>query len=58
MNEQGDVQSYVTPAVGVQLRRYIGRTVAITGTTGIVPDLGKKHVIAKRVTLLQANRPN
>ncbi|MGE0608147.1 MAG: SH3 domain-containing protein [Pirellulales bacterium] len=52
MDEAGAVRQYVTSAPGVNLRRYIGHQVGITGMKGYLPELGAHHVTAKRVTAL------
>lgn len=53
VDRNGNVKSYVTPAPGVGMRRYIGRQVGVVGSVGVVPELKKQHVIAKRITSLE-----
>ncbi len=56
VNEQGDVACYLTPAPDVNLRRYEGQRVGVTGVTGLMLQPRAKHVAAKHVTLLDDTR--
>jgi hypothetical protein len=52
MSPDGQLQCYVSPAPGVNLRRYVGRPVGVIGTLGYLPDERARHVTARRVTAL------
>ena len=45
----GEVQFYVTPAPGVNLRPFLGREIGVTGIMGYLPEQRMRHVTAKRV---------
>lgn len=49
LDKSGAVRYYVTPAPGVNLQKYLGREVGISGTIGILPNESAQHVTAKRV---------
>lgn len=53
VNQAGAVQAYVTPAPGVNLRPFLGRQVAITGTRGYMPEFNANHLTARQITVLQ-----
>ncbi|GAF91725.1 unnamed protein product, partial [marine sediment metagenome] len=50
----GDVQCYVTPAPGVNLRHYEQRLIGVNGTRGYVPEQRAHHIMAKHVDILDA----
>jgi hypothetical protein len=52
VDSTGQVQSYLTPAPGVNLRAYVGRDVGVNGLMGYMPDQKTKHLTAKRVRAL------
>ncbi len=52
VNEQGEVNCYVTPAPDVNLRHYEGQRIGVTGISGLMLEPHAKHVAAKHVTLL------
>ncbi len=54
VNATGDVQFYVTPAPGVNLRPFLGREIGVTGIMGYLPEQRMRHVTAKRVEELDA----
>lgn len=56
VNEQGDVTCYLTPAPDVNLRRYEGQRIGVTGVTGLMLEPRAKHVAAKHITLLDDTR--
>ncbi len=54
VNSTGEVQFYVTPAPGVNLRPFLGREIGVTGIMGYLPEQRMRHVTAKRVEELDA----
>jgi SH3-like domain-containing protein len=56
VDELGEVRCYVSPAPGVNLRHYLGREVGVTGTRGYMPEQHARHVMARRVSLLEDRR--
>ncbi len=54
VDEAGDVQCYVTPAPGVNLRHYEQRLIGVNGTRGYVPEQRAHHIMAKHVSVLDA----
>lgn len=56
LDDQGKVLYYVSPAPGVNLRPYLDREVGVSGILGYLPDQDVRHVTAKRVEPLEANR--
>jgi SH3-like domain-containing protein len=56
LDDQGVVRHYVTPAPGVNLKRYLGHQVGIVGLRAFVPELNANHVTAKRVTAMDGGR--
>lgn len=52
VDEEGEITSYLTPAPGVDLTRYVGREVGVSGTRGYLPDRQAHHVVARQVTRL------
>ncbi|MFZ5830128.1 MAG: SH3 domain-containing protein [Planctomycetota bacterium] len=52
VDENGGVRSYVTPAPGVNLRRYLGREVGITGSRTYSAEQKARHLMARHVNLL------
>lgn len=56
VDERGGVRYYVTPAPGVNLRRYVGQDVGITGTRNFNPELNSEHLTARRIFPLEGAR--
>jgi hypothetical protein len=54
--QSGDIRCYVTPAPGMNLRHYLGRTVGINGVRGYMPEQRAQHVMAKHITSLEARK--
>lgn len=52
VDESGNVQCYVTPAPGVNLRHYEQRLIGVNGTRGYVPEQRASHVMAQHVDLI------
>jgi hypothetical protein len=48
----GQVATYVSPAPGVNLRRYLNQDVGINGTLGYLPDRQAQHLTARRIVSL------
>ncbi|HVA51059.1 MAG TPA: hypothetical protein VNH11_32260 [Pirellulales bacterium] len=44
----GRVSAYVSPAPGVNLRRYLNQDVGINGSLGYMPERQAQHLTAKR----------
>lgn len=53
LDKSGRLRSYVSAAPGVNLQRYLGHEVGVTGLQGYLPEMAAQHVMAKRVTLLE-----
>lgn len=49
VDARGQVAAYVSPAPGVNLRRYLNQEVGINGTLGYLPDRQAQHLTAKRI---------
>jgi hypothetical protein len=49
LDKSGAVRFYVTPAPGVNLQKYLGREVGISGAVGYLPNESAQHVTAKRI---------
>ncbi len=56
VDERGGVRYYVTPAPGVNLRRYVGQDVGITGTRNFNPESNSEHLTARRIFPLEGAR--
>ena len=56
VNQQGDVNCYVTPAPDVNLRPYEGKQIGVTGISGLMLEPRARHVAAKHVQLLDDTR--
>lgn len=54
LDATGEVKYYVSPAPGVNLRRYEGLRVAVVGSVGYLPEHKAKHVTVKQVLPLAA----
>ena len=52
IDDSNQVVSFVTPAPGVDLQAYVGKSVGVSGQRGFMPELGKPHVTAQRVALV------
>jgi uncharacterized protein YraI len=55
VDEKGDVQCYVTPAPGINLRHYVGQQVGVSGTRGYMPEQQAQHVMARHISPLEGN---
>jgi len=53
LDAEGDVLQYVSPAPGLNLRRYTRKQVGIFGQRGYLPALRKDHLTAERVVDLE-----
>lgn len=49
VDERGQVVSFVTAPPNVDLQRYVGQRVAVTGTRGFIPEFRRAHLTAGRV---------
>lgn len=56
LNTQGQVAAYVTPAPGVNLRRYLNQDVGINGTLGFLPERQAQHLTAKRIVPVESSQ--
>lgn len=54
LDSAGEVKFYVSPAPGVNLRRYEGLRVAVVGSVGYLPEHKAKHITVKQVLPLAA----
>lgn len=52
VDSAGHVAAYVSPAPGVNLRRYLNQDVGINGTLGYLPDRQAQHLTARRIVSL------
>lgn len=52
VDSAGHVAAYVSPAPGVNLRRYLNQDVGINGTIGYLPDRQAQHLTARRIVNL------
>jgi len=48
----GNVVTFVTPESDLPLANYVGRVIGLTGQRGFMPQLGKPHLTAKRISEL------
>jgi hypothetical protein len=55
LDARGQVTAYVTPAPGVNLRRYLNQEVGINGTLGYLPERQAQHLTAKRIVTVDAS---
>ncbi|MBN2296267.1 MAG: SH3 domain-containing protein [Pirellulales bacterium] len=53
VDDAGDIQCYVTPAPGVNLRHYEQRLIGVNGSRGYVPEQRAPHIMAKHVDVLE-----
>jgi len=51
---EGNIITLVSPAPGINLHPYVGRTVGMTGVRGYMPQWRSPHLSAQRVTVLDA----
>ena len=56
LNPQGQVAAYVSPAPGVNLRRYLNQEVGINGTLGYLPERQAQHLTAKRIVPVESSQ--
>ncbi len=56
VNKDGKIIKFVTPAPGMNLRRYVNEQVGIIGQRGVVADLDMDHVTAERIVELKRHR--
>jgi SH3-like domain-containing protein len=54
IDNSNQVVSFVTPAPGVDLQAYVGKSVGVSGQRGFMPELGKPHVTAQRIALVDS----
>ena len=54
VDDAGDIQCYVTPAPGVNLRHYEQRLIGVNGARGYVPEQRAHHIMAQHVNVLDA----
>lgn len=52
VDDNGNVQCYVTPAPGVNMQYYVGRRIGVTGVRGYIAEQRAQHVVAKNITSL------
>ena len=52
LDRSGNVRSYVTPATGVNLHKYVGQEVGVVGRRGYIPEQKAQHVMANHITVL------
>jgi uncharacterized protein YgiM (DUF1202 family) len=62
-NPDGQVVMFVSPSSNLNMRRYIGQVVGVSGKRGFIPQLRKGHITATRVepiepSVLVAERPD
>jgi hypothetical protein len=50
IDESNQVVSFVSPAPGVNLQPYLGKSVGVSGQRGYLPELGKPIVTAQRIS--------
>jgi hypothetical protein len=55
MDSAGKVAAYVSPAPGVNLRRYLNQEVGINGTLGYLPERQAQHLTAKRIVPVEVS---
>lgn len=53
VDDNGNVQCYVTPAPGVNMQYYVGQQIGVVGQRGYIADQRAQHVMAKHVTTLR-----
>jgi len=56
MDDAGKPVIYVSPAPGVNLRRYVGHQIGVNGPRGFIPKLNTQQVTAKYVQILDAKK--
>ena len=56
LDDNGKIIQFVTPAPGLNLRRYVKKNVGIVGQRGFVQSLNMAHVTAERVIDLDRHR--
>ncbi|MDA7950964.1 MAG: hypothetical protein MPJ24_05690 [Pirellulaceae bacterium] len=52
LDDEGRLLSYVSPAAGLNLSRYVKKNVGVIGAKGYIPTLKKTHLTAQRIILL------
>ncbi|MFP6658303.1 MAG: SH3 domain-containing protein [Pirellulales bacterium] len=62
-NPEGRVVMFVSPAQGMNMRRYIGKVVGVSGQRGFIPQLRKGHITVTHVepiepSVLVAKKPD
>ena len=55
-DDYGRILKFVTPAPGLNLRRYLRRQIGVTGTQRTIPQLYRPHLMAERVMVLDRQR--
>jgi uncharacterized protein YgiM (DUF1202 family) len=53
MSDDGKLLQYVTPAPGLNLRRYLRQKLGLYGQRGYIPELQLAHLTAQRVVVLK-----
>lgn len=54
VDTHGQVAIYISPAPGVNLRRYLNQEVGINGTLGYLPERQAQHLTAKRIVPVES----
>ena len=55
-DDYGRILKFVTPAPGLNLRRYLRRQIGVTGAERMMPQLYRPHLMAERITVLDQQR--
>ncbi|HWB07984.1 MAG TPA: SH3 domain-containing protein [Pirellulales bacterium] len=55
VDSSGQVAAYVSPAPGINLRRYLDQNVGINGTRGYLPERDATHLTAKRIVPVETS---
>ena len=55
-DDYGRILKFVTPAPGLNLRRYLRKQIGVTGAEKMMPQLYRPHLMAERVTVLDRHR--
>ena len=48
--------SFVTPALGVNLRPFVDKYIGVNGQRGYLTELQRQHISVQRVTVLDVQR--
>ncbi|MGW8256288.1 MAG: SH3 domain-containing protein [Thermoguttaceae bacterium] len=52
-DQSGQIAYYLTPAPGVNLQKYLGYQIGVTGTRAYMPEQHAQHITARQITPLQ-----